>query len=294
MRWDQNHESPDVIDRRGQGGGGRPGLGGVLALLPFLGRSKLGIVVLVVVVALSLFGGLGGIFGRGSSDEGARSPAAGAQPRSDDQKAHFVAFVLDDAQAMWKAEFAKHNGNYRNAKLVMFTEATNTACGDGRAATGPFYCSRDERVYIDLAFYDELSRKLGAGGDFAEAYVVAHEIGHHVQSLRGIAERVHQAPRSEQIGDDGLSVRLELQADCFAGMWAHSTEERKLLEVGDVDEALNAASAIGDDKLQSESRGRVRPETFTHGTSAQRKRWFEKGYRSGSFDACDTFSGGVL
>lgn len=294
MRWNQNHESPDVIDRRGQGGGGGAGLGGVLALLPFLGRSKIGIVVLIVVVALSMFGGLGGLLGRGGGDEGARSPAAGAQPRSDDKKAHFVAFVLDDVQAMWKTEFAKRNASYRNAKLVMFTDATQTACGDGRATTGPFYCSRDERTYIDLSFFDQLERKLGARGDFAQAYVIAHEIGHHVQNIRGMTERVHDARKSEQIGEEGLSVRLELQADCFAGMWAHSTEQRKLLETGDLDEALNAAAAIGDDKLQAESRGRVRPETFTHGTSAQRKRWFDKGYQSGNFDACDTFSSGVL
>lgn len=293
MRWNENHESPDVVDRRGQGGGG-PGLGGLLALVPFLGRSKAGLVVLVVIVALSLFGGLGGILGRGDGDEGARSPAAGQAPRSDDKQAHFVAFVLDDVQNMWKTEFAKHNATYRNAKLVMFTDATQTSCGNGSSAVGPFYCPRDERAYIDLAFYGQLERKLGAKGDFAQAYVIAHEIGHHVQNLRGVSERVHEARKSEQIGDEGLSVRLELQADCFAGMWAHSTEQRKLLEAGDIDEAMNAAASIGDDKLQKESRGRVRPETFTHGTSAQRKRWFEKGYQSGSFDACDTFTSGVL
>lgn len=294
MRWNENHESPDVVDRRGQGGGG-PGLGGLLALVPFLGRSKAGIVVLVVIVALSLFGGLGGILGRGDGDEGARSPASGqAAPRADDKQAHFIAFVLDDVQGMWKTEFAKHNATYRNAKLVMFTDATQTSCGNGSAAVGPFYCPRDERAYIDLAFYGQLERKLGAKGDFAQAYVIAHEIGHHVQNLRGVSERVHEARKSEQIGDEGLSVRLELQADCFAGMWAHSTEQRKLLEAGDIEEAMNAAAAIGDDKLQKESRGRVRPETFTHGTSAQRKRWFEKGYQSGNFDACDTFTSGVL
>lgn len=294
MRWDEKHESPDVVDRRGQGGGGGAGIGSVLALLPFLGRSKVGMIVVLVVVVLGMFGGLGGILGRGGDDEGARAPAAGQAPRADDKKAHFVAFVLDDAQGMWKTEFAKHNSTYRKAKLVMFSDATSTACGNGQSAVGPFYCSRDERVYIDLAFYDQLERKLGAKGDFAQAYVIAHEIGHHVQNLRGLTERVHEARKSEQVGDEGLSVRLELQADCFAGMWAHSTEQRKLLETGDLDEALNAAASIGDDKLQKESRGRVRPETFTHGTSAQRKRWFEKGYQSGSFDACDTFSSGVL
>ncbi len=288
MRWDESHESPDVIDRRGERGGGGIGMGGVLALLPLLGRSKIGIVILLVVVGASV---LGGVFGRSASDEGAR-PAAG--PRSDDKQAHFVAFVLDDTQAMWRGEFARHGAQYRNAKLVMFTDATSTACGGGQAATGPFYCPRDERVYIDLAFYRELERRLGAKGDFAQAYVIAHEIGHHVQHLRGIDDKVHALRHGDQVGDEGPSVRLELQADCFAGIWAHSTEQRQLLETGDLGEALDAAAAIGDDKLQRESTGRVRPETFTHGTSAQRRRWFETGYHAGAFDKCDTFSTSVL
>jgi len=294
MRWDQGHESPDVIDRRGQGGGGG-GMGmGVLALLPLLGRSKIGIVILLVVVGLSMFGGLGGILGRSQEQADTRATPGAQGPRTDDKKAQFVAFVLDDTQSTWRQEFAKRNSTYRGAKLVMFTGATQTACGRGQAASGPFYCPSDERVYIDLSFYDELERRLGAKGDFAQAYVIAHEIGHHVQNQLGISDKVHAAPRSEQMGDEGLSVRLELQADCFSGIWAHSTQKRDLLEAGDIDEALGAAAAIGDDRLQKQGRGRVTPETFTHGTSAQRSRWFKKGYETGSFEACDTFSTGVL
>jgi uncharacterized protein len=290
MRWDQGHQSPDIIDRRGQGasGGGMGGMG-LLALLPLLGRSKLGWVVIAIVLLVSIGGGLGGFFG-GGDDSTSQAPAAG-QVKSQDKKAQFVGFVLDDTQNTWKAMLGSQ---YQNAKLVLFSGATQTACGAGRAATGPFYCPTDQRVYIDLSFYDELERRLGARGDFAQAYVIAHEIGHHVQNLLGISDKVHTARKADQVGADNLSVRLELQADCFAGMWAHATNNRGILETGDLDEALNAAAAIGDDRLQKQSTGRVQPESWTHGSSEQRSRWFKKGYESGAMDACDTFKAGVL
>jgi uncharacterized protein len=291
MRWDQGHQSPDIIDRRGQGasGGGMGGMG-LLALLPLLGRSKLGWVVIAIVLLVSLGGGLGGFFGGGDDSQTSQAPAAG-QVKSQDKKAQFVGFVLDDTQNTWKALLGSQ---YQNAKLVLFSGATQTACGAGRAATGPFYCPTDQRVYIDLSFYDELERRLGARGDFAQAYVIAHEVGHHVQNTLGISDKVHAARKSDQVGADNLSVRLELQADCFAGMWAHATNNRGLLEAGDLDEALNAAAMIGDDRLQKQGGGRVQPESWTHGSSEQRSRWFKKGYESGAMDACDTFKAGVL
>jgi predicted metalloprotease len=286
MRWNEGHESPDIIDRRGQGAP-MGGMGGLLALLPLLGRSRFGWIILGIIVFASV---AGGIFGGGGGGESAQAPAAG-QAKTQDTKAQFVGFVLDDTQNTWKAMLGSQ---YRNAKLVLFSGATQTACGAGRAATGPFYCPTDERVYIDLSFYDELERRLGAGGDFAQAYVIAHEIGHHVQNLQGTSDEVHAARRSEQEGAEGLSVKLELQADCFAGVWAHATNNRGLLETGDLDEALNAAAAIGDDRLQKQSSGRVQPESWTHGSSEQRSRWFRRGYESGSMESCDTFKTGVL
>jgi uncharacterized protein len=290
MRWNEGHQSPDIIDRRGQGGGGLGGGMGMLALLPLLGRSKFGWLIMAVILVVSLAGGLGGIFGGGGGEDSTQAPASG-QVKSQDKKAQFVGFVLDDTQNTWKAMLGSQ---YTNAKLVLFSGATQTACGSGRAATGPFYCPTDQRVYIDLSFYDELERRLGARGDFAQAYVIAHEIGHHVQNLLGTSDKVHAARKSDQVGADNLSVRLELQADCFAGMWAHATNNRGLLETGDLDEALNAAAAIGDDRLQKQSSGRVQPESWTHGSSEQRSRWFKRGYESGAMDSCDTFKAGVL
>ena len=291
MRWTAGKESPDVIDRRGEraGGGGGAGMGGLFAILPLLMRSKLGWIAIVLIAAFLIFGGglrsmLGG--GEATTQKVAARPGAAA-PR--DAKAQFVGFVLDDAQNAWTQQFAESGRDYRHAKLVLFTDATQSGCGYGDAATGPFYCPTDERVYIDLAFYDELDRRFGAKGDFAQAYVIAHEIGHHVQKLLGVSDRVHAAPRAQLEGAGGLSVRLELQADCYAGMWARSTARRDILETGDIEEGLNAASAIGDDKLQKQATGRVRPESFTHGSSEQRVRWFKRGYEQGTMDGCDTF-----
>jgi predicted metalloprotease len=288
MKWDEGHESPDVIDRRGEGGG-RGGGFGLLGLIPLLMRFRGGWVIALLIVGFMLVGGLRGMFGGGPSDTTTTSaPMAGH--KTDDKKAQFVAFVLDDTQSTWRQEFAKLGKSYRNAKLVMFTGATQTACGGGQAAQGPFYCPADERVYIDLSFYDELEQRFGAKGDFAQAYVIAHEIGHHVQKLLGISDKVSNARAGQQRGEEGTSVRLELQADCFAGIWANRSEHKNILDPGDIDEALGAASAIGDDRLQKQSGGRINPETWTHGSSAQRSRWFKTGYERGDLAACDTFA----
>lgn len=284
MRWDEGHESPDVIDKRGErapgGGGGGAGLG----MLSFLG-SRFGIKgVLVGLVLLALFGGFRMLGGGGGAAQGVSRPGAG--PAQDAESKQFVAFVLDDAQAVWRKKLAERGATYRNAKLVLFTDQTATSCGRGSAAAGPFYCPPDERVYIDLGFFRELDRRFGAPGDFAQAYVIAHEIGHHVQKILGTTDRVSRGSE----GAESASVRLELQADCFAGIWANSTSKRDLLDKGDIEEGLGAAAAVGDDKLQKQATGAVRPETWTHGSSAARSRWFRRGYDSGSLDACDTFS----
>jgi predicted metalloprotease len=284
MRWDEQHESPDLIDRRREGGGGG-GAGGLvnlfLWLLPWLVRSPFGWLVILGFLAFAVFQGVT----HGLLSGGAQGDVTSGSHVNDPQ-AHFVAFVLDDVQASWQAKFAERDWPYQHAKLVLFTDSTRTGCGFGDAATGPFYCPEDQRVYIDLSFYDELTNRLGARGQFAQAYVIAHEMGHHVQNLLGISERA--GAHSE--GANGGSVRLELQADCYAGIWAHSTGQRDLLEKGDIQSAIDAAAAIGDDKLQRESTGRVRPDSFTHGTSAQRVKWFTRGYETGSMQACDTFS----
>ncbi|MDB4943894.1 MAG: uncharacterized protein JWP97_3428 [Labilithrix sp.] len=298
MKWDEGHESPDVIDRRGQGGGGG-GIGGagLLGLLPLLTRFRGGWVIALLIVGFMVVGGMGGLGGiLGGGDKPADTSTSGASlktGRSDDKKAQFVAFVLDDSQASWRKQFADHGKTYQNAKLVLFTDSTQTACGNGQAATGPFYCPLDQRVYIDLAFYNELEQRFGAKGDFAQAYVIAHEIGHHVQHQLGIDDKARSA-RGSQKGAEGNSVRLELQADCFAGIWAKNSNDRKILDAGDIDEALGAAAAIGDDRLQKQSTGRVNPESWTHGSSAERSKWFKTGYDSGKLETCNTFDGASL
>jgi predicted metalloprotease len=201
----------------------------------------------------------------------------------------FVTFVLNDTQKTWQEILPAEGVPYRHAKLVLFRNATFSGCGRAQAATGPFYCPVDEKVYIDLAFYDELKQRFGAPGQFAQAYVLAHEMGHHVQKLLGIEGKVHDLEEQNPGSANTLSVKLELQADCLAGVWAHSTEERKLLESGDVESALGAASAVGDDHIQNMTRGRVSPETFTHGSSAQRMDWFKRGMSQGTVAACNTF-----
>jgi predicted metalloprotease len=281
MRFDPDHRSSDLIDRRGEGPGGGGGL--LFTLLMLVARSRWGWAgVIVLLLGWAGFRLLGGVTQQFQGEGGRSGPA-------DDRDAAFVGFVLDDVQESW----ARKLPGYRRAELVLFTGATSTGCGYGDAATGPFYCPLDKRVYIDLSFYEQLRQQLGAGGDFAQAYVIAHEIGHHVQKLEGTSDKVHLASRSRQRGATGLSVRLELQADCYAGVWAHDAQIRNLLEVGDIEEALRAAAAIGDDRLQRQARGTVSPDSFTHGTSEQRVAWFRRGFESGDPNHCDTFSGAL-
>lgn len=295
MRWEGNRESDNVEDRRDDGGGGSFGGGGL-----FGGRS-IGIGTIVVALVggwifginpltiLSLLSG-----GGGPAPQVQEVPAH--RPPADDRMAKFVSTVLADTEDVWKSVFAQGGGNYREPRLVLFRGATRTACGQGQSAMGPFYCPGDEKVYIDLGFYETLRNRLGAPGDFAQAYVIAHEVGHHVQNLLGISGKMEQMRgRVSQVEYNGLSVRLELQADCFAGVWAHHAQNaRQILEQGDVEEAMNAAAKIGDDALQRSAGGAVVPESFTHGTSAQRQRWFSAGLQSGSVKACDTFRASSL
>lgn len=283
MRWDRNHQSEHVEDRRGQSGGG--GSGGLFGLVFLLFRQfgvKGALVGLLVVGGIALFGG-GSMLGLSGS---APTPA-GSGVTNDEGKA-FVSFVLDDTQKTWSELYRARGKTYQPARLVLFAGRTESGCGTGNAATGPFYCPRDQRVYIDLDFYRALKDKLGAPGDFAQAYVIAHEIGHHVTNLE------QNLGKGRDEGADGGSVRVELQADCYAGVWAHSAKARDLLEMGDFEEAMRAAEAIGDDALQQAGGGVVRPETFTHGTSAQRMRWFQKGFTAGKPEACATFEASEL
>lgn len=273
MRWDRGHKSDFVDDNRGRSVGGRGG-GGGLGVLASMVFRRFGIVgVLIggaIFVALQFFGS----GARQFTDQSGGAPVAEGP---DDMKS-FISFVLDDLQTSWEGIMP----GYRPARLTLFTGRTQSRCGLSSAAVGPFYCPGDTRVYIDLSFYRDLKDRLGAPGDFAQAYVIAHEIGHHVQNLKDDLGR-------NDAGADGGAVRVELQADCYAGVWAHSARNRGILEVGDIEEALTAAAAIGDDTLQRRQ-GEVRPESWTHGSAAQRVRWFERGLKTGAIDACDTFS----
>jgi len=292
MRYDQDHESSDLIDERGRSGGGPQMAGsGLLGFLPLLLRFRFGWVIIVLVVGFSL---VKNFVGGGASPQSITGASTSVAAQGGDAPRHFVAFVLDDAQATWRQLFTANGKQYRNAKLVLFNGSTDTGCGFGDAATGPFYCPADERVYIDLGFYDELAQRFGIKGDFAEAYVIAHEIGHHVQKQLGTSEQVDRASKSALVGATGLSVRLELQADCYAGIWARSTNQRQILDAGDVEEALSAAAAVGDDHIQKETSGKVQPETWTHGSAAARSRWFKNGFDNGSLEACDTFKATTL
>jgi hypothetical protein len=280
MRWSPGHRSANVEDRRGGGGRFIRGAGGM------------GVGTLVILLILSLifkrdFFSLVGAGGVGTAPETAEGPPAETTPE-EERLVSFVSFVLDDAQNVWQQQMGT---SYRPAKLVLFRDAVQSACGFAEAATGPFYCPGDEKVYIDLGFYEELQQRFGAPGDFAQAYVLAHEIGHHVQNVLGTEAEVRQARQTRADLANEMSVRLELQADCYAGVWAHSTAQRQLLEQGDVEEGLGAAAAVGDDRLQRMGGGRVVPESFTHGSSEQRQQWFRRGLETGRPDACDTFRG---
>ena len=235
---------------------------------------------------------LGVLSGGGGAEQAPVAQAPAQRPPADDKMAAFVSTVLADTEDVWRAQFAAQGSTYREPKLVLFRGATRTACGAGQAAMGPFYCPGDQKVYIDLGFYETMNTRLGAPGDFAQAYVIAHEVGHHVQALLGITDKVDaMRQRSSPSADaNALSVRLELQADCLAGVWAHHAQRtRQILEQGDVEEALNAATQIGDDTLQRKSQGTVVPESFTHGTSAQRVGWFKRGLNGGKLRECNTF-----
>jgi uncharacterized protein len=287
MKWTPGGSSQDVEDRRDEGGGGgfqfggmHLGIGGALILL-----------VLSLVFKQNFFALLGN--GGAEPSSPTMSKSNSARDQQEQPLVQFVSFVLDDAQKTWDQILPQQAGRpYRHAKLVLFRNYTRSGCGGAESATGPFYCPADEKVYIDLGFYDELSQRFGAPGQFAQAYVLAHEIGHHVQKITGIESRVRQLQHANPRTDNALSVKMELQADCLAGVWAHSTQQRNLLEQGDVQSALGAAAAVGDDRLQKMSTGHVAPDSFTHGSSAQRMQWFQNGFDSGSIAACNTFDSG--
>jgi len=281
MRWQGGRRSSNIEDRRGRGGAPKL-LGGGLGTIA------------VILVAM--------YFGEDPTpllevtQSGGQASSTGTRPGADDLQndplADMVSVVVADTEDVWSEIFAANGRRYEAPTLVMFTGATRSACGLGRAAMGPFYCPLDKMAFIDLSFYEQMKTRFNAPGDFAQAYVIAHEVGHHVQNLLGISAKVRSM--QQQLGEaesNALSVRLELQADCLAGVWAnHADRARNILEAGDVEEALNAASAIGDDALQRQSRGTVVPESFTHGTSAQRQRWFRVGLQTGDLNRCDTFS----
>lgn len=279
MRWTPGGKSEDLEDRRGQGGGiggMHIGIGGFLILL-----------VLSIVFKRDFFSLVGG--GGGISPGTATSQPDPARDAREEPLVQFVSFVLDDNQKTWASILQSQGVPYEHAKLVLFRDDTRSGCGAAEAATGPFYCPADEKVYIDLGFYDELQQRFGAPGQFAQAYVLSHEIGHHIQNLLGIERKVRSLRQSNPGASNALSVRMELQADCFAGIWAKTTQQRNLLEAGDVESAMGAAAAVGDDRLQKMSTGHVSPESFTHGSSAQRMEWFQRGMTSGSLDSCNTF-----
>lgn len=288
MEWKTGRRSQNVQDQRGMSGGGAR-LGGGSPMV--VGGGGLGMVVVAIVIAL-----LGGdpTVVLDSATRPAQSPNGSQYQTSsaeENQEADFVSVVLASTEDTWSKIFPKEfGGNYRDPNLVLFSGAVDSACGYAQAATGPFYCPGDQNVYIDLSFYQELRDNLGAPGDFAQAYVIAHEVGHHVQNLLGISDKVRaEQSRVSKTEANQLSVRQELQADCLAGVWAN--DNRDILDEGDIDEALNAASQIGDDNLQKKQRGYVTPDSFTHGSSAQRMKWFKLGFSGGDVDSCDTFSG---
>jgi uncharacterized protein len=285
MRWTPGGRSKDLEDDRAQTGasggfrrgGMKIGLGGivVLALLSVIFKQDF----------LSLID-TGQEVATYSTGETQSDPERDA---SEEPQVQFVSFVLDDAQNTWKQVFPTMGAEYRSAKLVLFRDYIESGCGSAESSTGPFYCPEDEKVYIDLAFYDELKERFGAPGEFAQAYVLAHEIGHHVQKILGIESKVRELQRRYPAQAKELSVSMELQADCLAGVWGHSTAQRNILEKGDVESGLAAAAAVGDDRIQRMSTGRVSPESFTHGSSAQRVEWFNRGLTQGTVDACNAF-----
>ena len=287
MKWEGNEQSDNVEDRRGGGGGGG---------FPIGGRS-VGIgTVAVALVAGWIFGinplTMLGLLSGGGGEQAQVQQGPAPKPPANDREAAFVSTVLKNTEVVWSDIFRRNGGTYQAPRLVLFRGMTPTACGTGEAAMGPFYCPGDKKVYIDLGFYDTLKNQLGAPGEFAQAYVIAHEVGHHVQDELGITGKVDAArSRMSQTQNNAMSVRVELQADCFAGVWAHHSQQSKQwLDPGDIEAAMNAARKIGDDALQRSAGRAVVPDSFTHGSSAQRQRWFGNGYQSGDIKSCDTFS----
>ena len=288
MRWQQGQSDQDIEDRRGEtsegGGGGGFQVGGA-----HLGIGGLILVGVLSVVFRQNFFALFDQAPAGAPAQAQQGVPAAASPL-ENERYEFVKFVLNDVQDTWTRLLPASGVAYQRAKLVLFRNAIQSACGTADSASGPFYCPGDAKVYIDLSFYDELKQRFGASGDFAQAYVIAHEIGHHVQDLLGIERQVRQLQRGRPDQQNVMSVRMELQADCLAGVWGHSTAERKILETGDVESGLNAAAAIGDDRIQRMAGRSIHPESFTHGSSAQRVEWFKRGLDQGTVAACNTFA----
>lgn len=284
MRWTPGNESSNIEDRRGDSGGG--GIGGL--------HLGIGGTVIVLVLSLLFHRNLFTLLGSGgdtaTQTSGDTSAPPAAETPAEHKEVQFVSFVLDDAQQTWGKILPQEGQSWHDAKLVLFRDGVQSGCGQAETAMGPFYCPLDEKVYIDLGFYDELRDRFGAPGEFAQAYVLAHELGHHVQHLEGIDERMRRLQQQHPDQANDLSVRLELQADCYAGVWGHSTEQRQLLDPGDIESGLQAAASVGDDRLQKMTTGHVSPESFTHGTSAQRASWFKRGFDSGDPKSCDTFA----
>ncbi len=294
MRWTPGGESGNIEDRRGSGGIGpvHVGLGGTVILIVLsliFGRDFVSDN--VNPNPYSAGGSAAGSIGSG----GPNGPGAPVSESPEEAKeVQFVSFVLDTAEATWAKVLPATTGTpWRNAKLVLFRDATQTGCGVGQTAMGPFYCPVDQKLYIDLAFFDELRSRFGAPGEFAQAYVLTHELGHHVQHLLGIDAAVRRAQQRDPSAANDLSVRLELQADCFAGVWGHATQGEGILEPGDLESGLNAAAAVGDDRIERQTTGHVNTDTFTHGSSAQRVQWFRRGFDSGQPKDCDTFNGAI-
>ena len=286
MRWQRARRSDNLVDARGSGRGMRVG-----------GGLSLGGIAAVVVISLLLGENPLEILGQLAGQQGATVSSQTTRPAGDDPQVDFVRAILGDTEDTWGQLFATNGGQYQQPRLVLFDGGVQSACGFASSAVGPFYCPGDRQVYLDLGFFRELEQRFAAAGDFAQAYVIAHEVGHHVQTLLGVSAKVNAArQRGENVeGANGLLVRQELQADCLAGVWAHHAQRRlDWMEPGDMEEALNAATAIGDDRLQQQARGRVVPDSFTHGTSEQRVRWFRTGFDSGSPGRCDTFKAARL
>ena len=289
MKWEGDRESENVEDRRGAGGGGGGGFG-------FGGRS-IGLGTVAIALVASIFFGVDprvvlGVLGGGGGAPAPQVQQGADAPRATDRETRFVRTVLGYTEDVWTPLFSAQGGTYKAPRLVLFEGGTDTACGAGNSATGPFYCPPDRTVYIDLSFFRLMQQRFNVAGEFAQAYVIAHEVGHHVQNLLGVSDKVHNAQQrgSEKEGN-AMSVRLELQADCLAGVWAyHANQKEAILESGDIETAMAAATAIGDDALQRQSQGRVVPDSFTHGTSAQRVRWFQRGIEQGDVQQCDTFN----